>query len=664
MGNGYIPSGPQRGYYISLGNPASSSKQTRTEKHLVLEAFFMSSNDWAARYGVTEPRTDRVSMPSETRMVLRISRERARLVMLVNSRLRPPRHRSFVILLAASIFCAGGCTQSTVSPATSGHAGAQLADLVIVNARIWTGANNARDHGKRPTTALAVVGDRIAAVGTDDIIRTRIGPSTEVIDARGRRVIPGITDCHTHIISGGFQLARVNLRNVQNREEFVRAVEREARGKTRDQWVLGGRWSVDSWDDPSPPNKAWLDPGTGDVPVLLNRMDGHSAIVNSAALRLAGIDRNGPDDPQGGEIERDPRTREPTGILKESAMELVSRLIPDAIPEDQYAALRRAMRHANSLGVTSINDMSGRSHLAAFRRAEQSGELTLRITAYLSVSDWASYVDRIPDYGLNSDMLRLAGFKGFMDGSLGSRTAYMREPFSDATPEMPYPRGQLTAMADPPEEFNQLVALADSHGLHLAVHAIGDEGNHLLINAYQYALKRNRRHDARHRVEHVQHLHVSDLTRFAPLGIVASMQPFHKADDGRYAEKALGRERLAGSYAFRQLVDAGALVVFGSDWPVVTLNPFAGIDSAVNAKTLAGEVWLPSHSLTVEEALRAYTVSPARAIHRENRLGTLEVGKYADIVILSEDPLTIPQERIDQDQADCTVVGGKVVFKR
>jgi hypothetical protein len=240
----------------------------------------------------------------------------------------------------------------------------------------------------------------------------------------------------------------------------------------------------------------------------------------------------------------------------------------------------------------------------------------------------------------------------------------MREPYSDNTPDEPYPRGQLTAMADPPEKFQQAVAMADAHRLQVAVHAIGDEGNHLLLNAYEYALGRNGRRDARHRVEHAQHLHVSDIPRFAQLGVVASMQPFHKADDGRYAEKAIGKERLKGSYAYRQLVDAGALVIFGSDWPVVTINPFAGIDSAVNAKTLAGEVWLPSHSLTVQEALRAYTVLPPRAIHRGDRLGTIEVGKYADMLILDDDPLTIPKERLGDVKVAKTIVDGNVVYTR
>lgn len=582
-----------------------------------------------------------------------------------SSNVQQSRHRESIKAVLGTLLAIGASTYLPPAPGaeTEKKPVGRRADLVILNARVWTGVHPTADSdAPAEPTALAVVGDKIVAVGDDAAIRAWIKNGTQVIDAKGRRVIPGITDSHTHIVSGGFQLAQLNLRDVDSRREFVQAIAAEAKTKKKGQWVLGGRWSVESWDKPETPNKSWLDPVTRDSPVFLRRMDGHSALANSAALSLAGIDASGPPDPKGGEIQRDPKTREPTGILKESATGLVGRLIPDPTPDEDYEALRRAMKHANSLGVTSIHNMSSRAELEAFRRAEREGTLTLRITAYLSVSYWASYVDKIPSYGLNSDTVRLPGFKGFMDGSLGSRTAYMREPYSDTAPETPYPRGQLTAMADPQESFQQNVALADSRGLQVAVHAIGDEANHLLLDAYEYAGKRNGRRDARHRVEHAQHLHVTDIPRFEKLGVVASMQPFHKADDGRYAEDRLGKERLKGSYAFRQLVDAGVLVVFGSDWPVVTLNPFAGIDSAVNAKTLAGEVWLPSHSLTVEEAIRAYTVSPPRAIHRDDRLGTIEVGKYADLIVLDDDPFTIPKDRLAKVRVAQTIVGGKVVF--
>jgi len=540
------------------------------------------------------------------------------------------------------------------------------ADIVIVGGRVWTAekpVTPSPDVRYQPT-AIAIRDGRIIDYGDDDAMRRYVGSKTKLIDARARRIIPGITDSHTHIVSGGFQLARLNLRRATGKEQFIGLIGAEALNKKPGEWVLGGRWSVESWTKPENPTKEWIDGVTGDTPVFVSRMDGHQALVNTAALKIAGIDRHGPADPKGGEIERDPATGEPTGILKESAMGLVGAHIPDPTPEARYEALLRAMKHAGSLGVTSVHDMCGLDDLDAFRRAEASGEATVRITGYLQVGDWTDDYDKLEAAKLDSDMVRLAGFKGYMDGSLGSRTAYMHEPYSDATEEMLHPRGQLTAMADSQEKFRELVADADARGYQIAVHAIGDEANHLLLDAYEYTRQRNRFSGRFLRDEHTQHLLVPDIRRFAGLRVVASMQPFHKADDGRYAEKAIGRERLAGSYAFRQLVDSGALVIFGSDWPVVTLNPFKGVDSAVNARTLAGNVWLPSHSLSLAEALYAYTATPPMAIGMQDKLGTITPGKYADLVILDQDPFTIDPKNVGDVKPVLTMVGGKVVYER
>ena len=541
------------------------------------------------------------------------------------------------------------------------------ADIVIVHAKVWTGDDHGRTSARElEPSAIAVEGDRIVAIGTDDEIKPRIGPATKRIDAAGRRVIPGITDSHTHIISGGFQLDRLNLRDVKSREEFVRMIADAAKSRPEGEWVLGGRWSVESWENPEPPRAAWLDAVIGDRPVFLSRMDGHQALANLAALKLAGIDASGPADPVGGEIERDPKTKEPTGILKESAMGLVSRHVPRPSLQQRHAALRRAMKHANSLGVTSVHDMCDWDDLNVFRDLAEENRLTVRITAYVTSGDWVADVGRLLD--LRRSMTRhpaftVAGFKGYIDGSMGSRTAYMREPYADAGPDMLHPRGQLTAFAVDNDSFLSHVTAADAKGMQLTVHAIGDEGNHLVLDAYEEAARRNGPRDRRHRIEHAQHLIPSDIGRFAKLGVVASMQPFHKADDGRYVEMVLGRERLKGSYAFRQLVDAGALLVFGSDWPVVTLNPFAGIDAAVNARTLAGDVWLPDHSLKVEEALHAYTSAPCQAIGRERDLGAIEPGKLADLVILQTDPLTISPDDLAKVTPAVTIMGGKVVYE-
>lgn len=533
------------------------------------------------------------------------------------------------------------------------------ADMVLLSASIWTGVD-AKTAGS--PEALAVRGERIVAMGRNDEIRRWIGPETQVIDVGGRRVIPGITDSHTHIISGGLMQMRLHLRDVPDRETFIQRIAEAARKKRPGEWLLGGRWSVESWKRPETPSRTWIDAATGDVPVMLHRMDGHAALVNTAALRLAGIDANGPPDPKGGQIERDPKSGEPTGILKESAMDLVARLIPPPDPEAMHEALLRAMDHLNSLGITSVHDMSEPEHLAVFENAARRNQLTLRIHSFVSTADWEEWTPRVTSYPWRDDMYRVMGFKGYMDGSLGSRTAFMREAYADAAPNAPYPKGQLTAFADPYDGLERRVAAADASGLQLAVHAIGDQANHLLLNAYENAARLNQRPNARHRIEHAQHLLLEDIPRFERLGVVASMQPFHKADDGRYAENALGLSRLSGSYAFRRLLTARATVVFGSDWPVVSADPFAGIDAAVNARTLDGKIWQADNAISVEQALRAYTVVPPFAVHREKELGTIELGRLCDVVVLTEDVLSMPAGRVGEVRAWMTICGGRVVY--
>ena len=544
---------------------------------------------------------------------------------------------------------------TVLSPAAT--LAADPADMIVFNAKVWTGAKD--DSGN--ISAIVIKNGKVAAVGDNSLLSGRIGPFTKVIDAEDRRMVPGMTDSHTHIINGGFQLDRIDLRKADNKDEFIAMVGVAAASKKKGEWVTGGRWSVESWENPRSPNKSWLDPVTGDTPVVLSRMDGHQVLVNSAALALAGIDRNGPPDPKGGEIERDPQTREPTGVLKESAADLVRKLVPAPSFADRFAAFRRAMRHANSFGVTAVHDMSDPDDLPVFHKAHETKQLTVRITSYPQYEDWHKRAADVKAFPIDDDWLSVPGVKVYMDGSMGSRTAYMAEPYCDASDQMLHPRGQLTADAAL-RDFPERVAALHEKGVQFAVHAIGDQANHLLLDAYAYARKQHPRVTTRHRIEHAQHLLVDDFKRFSALGVIASMQPLHKADDGRYAEGVIGKERLKGSYAFRQLLDANALLVFGSDWPVVSLDPMLGLDAAVSARTLSGEVWLPEHSLKINEALHAYTSSPPRAIGRGENLGTLEVGKWGDFVLLNHDPLKIAPERLDEVSVFLTVVAGEIVF--
>ncbi len=567
--------------------------------------------------------------------------------------------------------CLAGCALCVVLACSSLAAAQQdgdaikttrLADLAVMNGRIWTGAEGptAPDIGNEPTS-LAIVGDRIVAVGDGRAMLPFIGPGTKIINAAKHRIIPGFSDSHTHIVSGGFKLDRLALRNVRDKAAFIQTIARAVKRTKPGGWLVGGRWSVESWDRPESPTRVWIDAATGDTPVFLLRMDAHQALVNTAALKRAGIDANGPPDPKGGVIVRDPKTHEPTGILKDAAMSLVRRHIPHPSGAQRFAALKRAMGYANQLGITSVHDMSDPDDVPVFIKAARDKSLTVRITSYPQYDGWSSAMEQLP-FGSHGPMFRIAGLKGYMDGSLGSRTAFMREPYTDAAPDALYPRGLLTAWADS-SAFGSDIAALIGHGLQPAVHAIGDQANHLLLNAYERARASIRRKGApRPRVEHAQHLLIADIPRFAAVGVVASMQPMHKADDGRYAEKAIGADRLKGSYAYRQLVDSGALLIFGTDWPVVDLDPFAGIDSAVNAKTLDGKIWLTSHSLTVAEAIYAYTVAPTKAIGRDRELGTIEEGKLADLVVLSDDPFTMPEDQLGMIHVKFTVVGGKVVY--
>ncbi len=575
------------------------------------------------------------------------------------------------------------------------------ADLIVTGATIWTG-----DPDQPSATALVVRDGRFVYVGNDRDAARYAGARTHQIDANNASLIPGMIDAHLHLIGGGLQLARLNLRNVPDRAAFIDAVARRARATAGGRWIRGGRYSTESWPDPTQPNRSWIDPVTPDHPVLLSRMDGHGALANSVALRLAGIDRDGPPDPPGGEIERDPTTRVPTGILKDSAIGLVAEHIPPPSDAELDRALTAAMREANRHGITSVHTMSPWSVLETLNRAAGAGTLTLRVRQFVNESDWQPYLDIIRDsapdqsrareeavsVGLartrrqsepraqasgnntkptqynDNNMLRVVGFKQFMDGSLGSRTAYMAEPFADNPPEQPDRHGLLSAIMHEDGKLQAMCDAAVAAGFSPALHAIGDEANHLALDIYEHALNpqseiRNPKSSfPRPRIEHAQHLLPADIARFGRLGVVASMQPLHKADDGRYAERAIGKERCRTSYAFRNLLDAGAPLAFGSDWPVVSLNPFLGIHAAVTGRTLDGKRFVPEQNITVGEALRAYTRGAAFASGDERHLGRIKPGYFADFVVLEGDPFTIPHETLKTLRVRQTYLAGRCVW--
>lgn len=559
-------------------------------------------------------------------------------------------------LLGALILSCGTTAMAQDKPEPAVFDQPPAAEIVILNARIWTGVPAEPD-----AEALAIASGRITAVGTSAEVRALAGPQTQAIDAGGRRIIPGITDGHTHFIEMGLQLARVDLRSAVDRSDFVNRVAAQVARMNPGEWVLGGQYTVDSWADPAPPEKSWIDAVTPGNPVFLNRMDGHQGLANSVALKYARIDRDGPPDPPGGEIVRDPVTREPTGILKDEAMALVTRQVPPSDERKLYDALLAACRVANAWGVTGVHDMTDLPQLPILQMADERGTLSVRVRSYVQTEDfqdnWPKLRAQYPPAGR---MFTLAGLKSYMDGSLGSRTAFMRAPFSDSTADAKYPRGFLMAHAGS-ESFPNDIRWAHDHGAQLAVHAIGDEANHRILDIYAGLPDGAARH---HRVEHAQHLLPEDIARFARLGVVASMQPLHKADDGRWAEAALGPERARTTYAFKDLLDAGAIVVFGSDTPVVTMNPFLGMQAAVTARTLDGKTWVPEQRISREACLRCYTSAPHVAAGTIDRGGTVEVGKWADLAVLDGDILNMPVEELGNVEAYLTIVDGRIVHQQ
>jgi predicted amidohydrolase YtcJ len=501
------------------------------------------------------------------------------------------------------------------------------AHLVIDNAQIWS-------DGQVGFARFAAVRDgRFIHVG--EPVAELVGPNTVRVDAGGRVVIPGLIDSHIHMISGGLGLTQINLRAAVSRDDFIRRVREWTREVPRGRWLLGGRWSVESWAVREEPRKEWIDFATPNTPAYLTRMDGHTALVNSAALKIAGITKDGPPDPPGGVIERDPQTGEPTGILREKAMGLVSRHIPPVSVDDKLAALKLAIREAHAHGITAVSDIPGLGDLPVYERLAAEPELSLRFFLYPTGGDWAAAAKRVRAFKGKHMAVEVKGFKAYFDGTLGSRTAMMRQPFLGNAEGKEDWRGLPMPIAVD-GTFLRDARAADAAGLQSIVHAIGDEANHILLNQLSEAYKDVRA--ARNRSEHAQHLLPQDIPRFARLGVIPSMQPYHKADDGRYAESYIGAERSRSSYAFKSLLDAGAMLAFGSDWPVVSINPFLGVEAAVTGKTMDGRYWQIQENITVAEALRCYTSHAAYASFAEREIGKIAPGYRADFVVLDQSP--------------------------
>lgn len=532
---------------------------------------------------------------------------------------------------------------------------ALVADTIIVNAIVHT-----MDPAHPTAEAVAIYGNRIVAVGSSKDIKKLAGSGTRTIDAKKQLVLPGFNDAHTHFLTGGFQLASVNLREAANQQEFAATIRAFAAKLPKGQWVTGGDWDHERWPDAKLPTKELIDSFTPDTPVFVNRLDSHMALANSAALRLAGVTRQ-TIDPPGGVIVRD-KNGEPTGILKDAAMNFVFKVKPPASFEEKLAAARAATNHAAKLGVTSIQDMSAGTDVGVYQALLDRGELKTRVYAVAPLPAWERLARTGVRAHFGSEMLRVGGLKGFADGSLGSTTALFYEPYKDepgtsgiAGDEM-YPDGAML----------QRVEEADRAGLQILIHAIGDRANDLILTIYEQVERENGPRDRRFRIEHAQHLRAQDIPRFGRDKVIASMQPYHAIDDGRWAEKRIGKERAKTTYPFRSLLDSGATLAFGTDWTVAPLNPMLTIYAAVTRRTLDGKNskgWIPEQKISVEETVRAYTYGSAYAEFQENVKGTIAPGKLADLVILSRDIFKIDPKEIENVRVVLTMVDGRVVYE-
>jgi predicted amidohydrolase YtcJ len=531
------------------------------------------------------------------------------------------------------------------------------ADLVLVNGKIWT-----VNDKQAEVEAVAILGNRITAVGSTEEIRKWVGANTKVIDLQGKRVTPGFNDSHVHFLDGGMGLASVQLRDARTPEEFRDRIRDFAAKLPKGRWILNGNWDHENWTPPALPTRRLIDAVTPDNPVFINRLDGHMCLANSLALKLAGVTRETPD-PPGGAIVRD-AGGEPTGVLKDAAMNYVYKVIPSPSEEVMAEAIRAALAYAAENGVTSVQDMSASPEVfGAYQKLLANGELTARVYGIQPLSEWGRLARVGVRAWFGNDKLKIGGLKGFADGSLGSTTALFFEPYLDAPKTSGLPSDEMF----PEGKMLDNILGADRAGLQVAVHAIGDKANKTILDVFAEVVKRNGARDRRLRIEHAQHLRPEEIKRFGAERVIASMQPYHAIDDGRWAENRIGPNRAKGTYAFRSLLDAGATLAFGSDWFVAPMEPLMGIYAAVTRRTLDGkrpQGWVPEQKITVAEAVRAFTMGSAYASGDEKVKGSIEVGKLADLVVLSADIFKIDPVEIEKAKVVMTIFDGKVIYQR
>jgi predicted amidohydrolase YtcJ len=530
----------------------------------------------------------------------------------------------------------------------------------FINGKIYT------VNEKQPYAEAVVTEDnKIIFVGSNKDAKMFIDTSTRVIDLKGKRMLPGFNDSHLHFISGGNYLLGINLRPATSKEEFVKILKdyvntRKDSSANVNRWITGGRWDHEQWQDKILPTKELIDSVTGNIPVFVSRIDGHMGLANSRALELTGISNDIPD-PEGGLIVRNSKTGEPTGILKDNAMDLVFKIIPLPSLKENIEDALSAIEEARKLGVTSVQDMTQPGELEAYLQIQKENELTCRIYSITPINRYEALVNKGITAGNDEALIKLGALKGYADGSLGASTAWFFEHYAQDTTTFGLPMDIVTN-----GDLEKWALNADKNHLQICVHAIGDRANAFMLDLYGKIKNENPEWDRRFRIEHAQHLRKSDISRFNTIGVIASVQPYHCIDDGVWAEKRIGPDRIHFTHVYKSLLDNNVKVAFGTDFPVAPLNPLLGIYAAVTRRTVDGKNpkgWIPEQKISIEDAIKCYTLNPAYASFDENIKGSIEVGKLADLVVLSDDILSIDPVKIKDVFVEMTVFNGEIIYK-
>ncbi len=530
----------------------------------------------------------------------------------------------------------------------------QQMKTAFLNGKIFT-VNDNQPYAE----AVVVENGIIKFVGSTIKAKKFVDEQTEVIDLQGKLMLPGFIDSHLHFTSGGYYLLGINLRPALSKEEFVFILNNYVKGK-EGRWVTGGRWDHESWQDKSLPAKELIDSITPNTPVFVSRIDGHMGLANSKALELAGITSE-TQNPAGGLIVKDIETGEPTGILKDNAMDLVFDIIPDKPFEENIEAALRSLEEAKKLGITTVHDMTQAGELEAYQEVERIGTLTCRIYSIWPIDGYDEIIRSGITAGNDEGLIKRGALKGYADGSLGASTAWFFEPYVQDTTTIGLPMDIVTN-----GDLEKWAIDADRNRLQLCVHAIGDRANSYMLDLYERINKNNSPWERRFRIEHAQHLRYSDIKRFSKLNVIASVQPYHCIDDGVWAEKRIGKERLKYTHPYKSFLDNNVTVAFGTDWPVAPLNPLLGIYAAVTRRTVDNknpDGWIPEQKISVEDAIKCYTLNAAYAGFEESIKGSIEEGKLADMVVLSKDILILDPVKIKDVKVDMTIFNGEIIFR-